>query len=127
MQKDRIIEDILLIPEKYHTLNVSLIFLVNESGYSQHYSDISETDIYEALKQEPEIAKQWLSYSEDKRTSLGWYLQQAGRGYYVGSLTEKSGSVLYPNLLEACAAYIKKEIEGIRSRNLPPAISSMRK
>jgi hypothetical protein len=92
--------------------------LLKATGYFEHYDQISETDIRAALIQRPGCVQEWLQQSEDKRTSAGWYVMQNDEGCYeVGYVTERGEleqRVAYADRLDACAAFVKREIEGIR-------------
>jgi hypothetical protein len=57
-----------------------------------------------------------LIYSSDKRTGSGWYILDAGDGkYQVGFYPEDNNIHVreYTDLNEACAVFIKQELEAI--------------
>ena len=90
--------------------------LLKESGYFEMYEQVNEADIVEGLNNHPECIDDWIMLSEDKRCS-GWYItQNLSENYSVGYLpeTEKFKLTTYANAKEACAAFIKREIEHIR-------------
>ena len=91
--------------------------LLKESGYFEMYDQVSEADIVEELKKHPELIDDWLMLSEDKRTS-GWCFTQENQKYSVGYYprTPNFRLTTYPKAKEACAAFIKLEIEAIRTR-----------
>ena len=79
--------------------------------------DISEGDIFEELTQHMECMDQWLSWSEDKRSSSGWYFRQNANGKYIVGyfpFQENLKATEYFGKTEACSAFIKREIEEIR-------------
>jgi len=91
--------------------------LLKESGYFEMYEQVSEADITEGLNKHPECINDWLMVSEDKRTSSGWCFTQNGNekytvGYYPA--TANFRLTTYTDAKEACAAFIKREIENIR-------------
>ena len=97
--------------------NVAIYSLLKEVGYFDMYNEVSEDVIREALLLHPNCVNDWIRFSEDKRSSAGWYFQQNGIDYEVGffSLNKNNiGPTKYSNSIEACAAFIKREIESIR-------------
>jgi len=64
--------------------------LVEAIGYFGVHDQISEAVIRAALVRCPECIRDWMRYSEDKRTSSGWYLTHNDEGCYeVGYITER--------------------------------------
>ena len=114
MEKIHIIKKIIFLPETFAIANVSVYSLLKESGYFEIYEQVSETDIFEMLVQYPECIKQWLSFSEDKRSSSGWYFKQGDNGEYIVGIQGNVKTINYLDEVEACAAFIKREIEDIR-------------
>lgn len=118
MDKLRIIQTIIFLPDRFYTEgNVSIYALLKESGYFELHDQISETDIFEGLAQHIKSIDQWLSWSEDKRSSSGWYFKQNdNKKFSVGYFppNEDLQTVEYIDKTEACAAFIKREIENIR-------------
>lgn len=113
----KIINKILHIPRDLHRLNnVSVYSLLRGSGYFEAYSLISTDDIKAALVSEPNCVDEWLVYSEDKRCDSGWYfMRKEKHEYVVGYYPPYNGScTTYSTSLDACAVFIKKEIEDIR-------------
>ena len=59
-------------------------------------------------------------YFSDKRTSSGWYIRLNDEelyevGYFDIKADHDRNRVQYENAINACAAFIKHEIESIRS------------
>jgi hypothetical protein len=113
-----IIEQIVRLPGQFHSLgNVSMVSLLEATGYFVLHDQISEADIRAALVRCPECVQQWFQYSEDKRTS-GWYLTHNDEGCYeIGYVTQRGDCqqrVVYQERVDACAAFVKCEIEEIR-------------
>ena len=109
---------IIELPRKFHTLgNVSFSSLLRATSYFEVYDQISEAEIREALARCPENIQEWMQYSEDKRTS-GWYIIENNKRYEVGCVAEdgdRKKQVQYKNQIDACASFIKREIEDLRS------------
>ena len=101
-----------------HSEDKSPFDLLKETGYFELHDQVLVSDIREALTRCPECVKQWTQYSEDKRTS-GWYIIQNGEDRYeVGSVAEngeRSNQISLDSRFDACATFMKHEIEVIRS------------
>ena|ERR1017187_2041103 len=104
----------------YHVRNMSPNALMAESGYREHRSAIDVEKIREHVAAHPMLIGDWICYSENKRVSSGWYFSanSVSGPYVVGyfptsdsSKTEKK----YSDGIEACAIYIKHELESIVS------------
>lgn len=118
MEIDDIINKIILIPHKFNELkNISFYELLKETGYFQVYDKILEKMILKKLSLFPKYIEEWIIYSEDKRTNSGYYIKQEGNNYIVGYLNNKGKSMQkkYSDKIEACASFIKYEIEEIRN------------
>jgi hypothetical protein len=119
--KSDMIVQIITLPRRFHSLgNVSMFTLLEATGYLGLYDQISEEDIRAALVLCPECVREWFQYSADKRTSSGWYLVKNDEGCYeVGDVSERGGlqqRLVYNDRIDACAAFVKREIENIRPR-----------
>ena len=119
MNKSEMLEQIATVPRRFHSLgNVSIFSLVKATGYFGFHDHVSEGDIRAALARCPECISEWMQYSEDKRTSSGWYVTHNDEECYeVGYITERADCqqrVAYSNCTDACAAFVKHELECIR-------------
>ena len=110
------------MPRRFHSLgNISIFRLLEETGYFELYDRISEHDIRTALLCCSECVQEWIQYSEDKRSSSGWYLTLNDEGLYetayfdIKAVPNTTDRVQYESAVDACAAFIKHEIESIRS------------
>ena len=118
VNKNDMITQIVTLPRQFYTLrNVSMFSLLQATGYFQLYDQISEEEIRAALVRCPECVEEWTQYSEDKRTS-GWYIIQDDEGRYeVGSVAEngeRSNQIWLDSRLDACASFVRHELESIR-------------
>jgi hypothetical protein len=52
----------------------SVIQLVDESGYRADPGSLTVNAVSAHLDAHPDLVDAWLAYSEDKRTSSGWYV-----------------------------------------------------
>lgn len=116
-----IIDKIIMIPNDFYKLkNISICYLLKETGYFDVYNKITTEMIEKRLVNYQESIEEWLLYSENKRSSSGYYLTQEDSYYVVGYIDikiKKNDKKKYKNKIEACSVFIKNEIEGIRTRS----------
>jgi len=108
--------NVINLPRTFHSVgNASIYDLLKESGYFAEHDHVTECAIHNALRSHPELARDWMDFSDDKRASAGWFLRSGGpKGYQVGYYP--GNEVLdFSDLLAACAAFVKREIEDIRT------------
>ena len=126
MNISEITKNVLSIPRQFNSLSsVSVHTLLRESGYFEHYKNISEDVIHNALADHPELIQEWMQFSEDKRTCAGWYVTQDTKGQYgVGRISENAvddtWKIEYARAIDACTAFIMREIEDIRQNSDEP-------
>jgi hypothetical protein len=131
VSKSDMVAQVVTLPRRFHSLgNVSMFSLLEATGYLGLHDQISEEDIRAALARCTECIQEWVQYSEDKRTSSGWYVMENDEGCYeVGYVTERGDRqrrVVYDKLVDACAAFVKREIENIRLLgSQPPSNQSL--
>ena len=119
--KADIVKQIVTLPRTFHSLgNVSIFILLEATGYFELHDQISEDDIRTALLCCPECVQEWMQYCSDKRTSSGWYIRLNDEelyeiGYFDIKADHDTNRVQYKDAIDACAAFIKHEIESIRS------------
>lgn len=107
------------LPREFNSIdNTSMYDLLFETGYFEIRDKITVEIIRDRLAQSPEYVKDWLHYSEDKRSRSGWYFkQQDNKVYCVGYLSD-NGNASHNEChdrLKACAIFIKNEMESIIS------------
>ena len=92
--------------------------LLEVTGYFELHEQVSEADVRTALVRCPGCVQEWFHYSEDKRTSSGWYLtENDGRCYetgYVADAHTRTNRLRHDHAIAACAVFIKHELEDIR-------------
>lgn len=97
--------------------DVSFHTLLLESGYADQHDTVDVRMIEDVLRADPEFVTDWLQYSENKRSSAGWYFRKGAPSRwevgYAGTEANKQASS-YREQVTACADFIKKEIEAIR-------------
>jgi hypothetical protein len=120
MNGANIATDTVTIPRKFHTRDMSKFALLKETGYFELHDQISVADVRNALASDPACVQEWMQYAEDKRTSSGWYFMLNDEGLYetghfdIKSVPNNTNRVQYENAVDACAAFIKHEIESMR-------------
>ena len=118
MSIDYIIEKIIHLPKVFRSLgNKSIHELLRDTGYFEIADQINEEGISKVLKRHPECIKEWKLFSDNKRASSGWYLKELdNHRHIVGYFELKNGNttdVEFSDNNEACAFFIKHEIENI--------------
>ena len=118
METEKIIRDIINMPAKYHELgDITYYSLLKNTGYFELHDQINKDEIFEQLSKHPEWVKQWIQYSEDKRTASGWCFYKNEIGKYIVRFYPQLGEIEdleFSDCKEACAVFIKIEIEGKR-------------
>lgn len=97
--------------------SVSAYALLADSGYPERHAEITPDVVQAVLSDDPELVNVWLQYSENKRTPSGWYFFRAPASYIVGYLLvggRRVDEFAYVDAIEACANFIKQEIEEMR-------------
>jgi len=92
---------------------VSVLQLVDESGYRANPGSLTADAVSVYLREHPELIEAWLAYSEDKRTSSGWYvIQLSGDIFEIGD--HPNGERLsVTGRAPACAEFIVREVRSI--------------
>lgn len=95
----------------------SIYYLLKETGYFNSYDKVTINFLKEVLLEYSEFIKPWQTWAENKRSAEGWYFDQNQSGKYIigyYSRQKKTKQKEYSEIEEACATFIKKEIEDIR-------------
>jgi hypothetical protein len=113
------INKLIELPRNFNcTDNKSIYDLLKETGYFENHDQITLENIMVTLSHNPQYVNDWLVYSEDKRSFSGWYIKlEDNQKYVVGCLNESGNDVNteYSNSLDACAVFIKHELDSIRT------------
>ena len=86
MMKNECIEKICNLPSDFNKENKSIIVLLNESQFVLFYKEINTIDIVSYLQKHTNLINRWKQFSDDKRTSGGFYYSTN----YIGSLNDSS-------------------------------------
>jgi hypothetical protein len=117
----KIAAEIVKIPRTFQgRRDMSTVALLKEMGYFELYDQVTVSDIREALTRDSARVQEWMQYCEDRRCS-GWYVTLNNEDLYeVGFFDHTvdphySNRVQYESAMDACAEFIKHEIERVRS------------
>jgi hypothetical protein len=106
------VERICRLPVEYRTAGISWRDLVTRSGWPANPEPMLGEQLAEYLRDKPDLVDALFGFSEDKRTSSGWYLQEDGRGGYVVGWYPGSTQNRFADRVLACAEFICHELEG---------------
>ena len=88
---------------------ISLRDALQNCHYLQLRSSFGAEDLLPLIRAHQDLATQWILYSEDKRTSGGWYLIESTRE--VGTFGPPRESFVFPSIEEAVAEYVVRELD----------------
>lgn len=104
--KQACIEKICNLPLALKQGNQSMYALLKATQFEIFQQEITTNDITQYLQNHLELIETWEEYSDNKRTSDGYYYRSNVYGAIAPIKFEKS----FPSKTEACAEYILKEI-----------------
>jgi hypothetical protein len=85
---------------------ISLHEALSRTGYANLRSSFNADDLQKIIKKHPDLPTQWQAYSEDKRTSGGWYITEDN---IVGNLNGQQDK--FKTRSEAVAEYVVRELD----------------
>ena len=88
---------------------LSLRDALSRVNYSAVRSQLEPGAILEVLRRNAALVDQWVMYSEDKRTSGGWYILAESRE--IGRIGVPDSIVRFARLDEVVAAYVVRELD----------------
>ncbi len=103
MVTERELSAILAIPTSVVSMRDSLL----QVRYRELRPFFNTGDLLRIVTKRPVFIEQWLRYSEDKRTSGGWYVLETCE---VGELTTGT-CVRFGSLPEAISEYVVRELD----------------
>jgi hypothetical protein len=118
MKLQNIVYEILKIPETLNKLhNLSVYQLLVSSGYFENYELITELNISQELYKDNSFVDFWFDLSDSKRTFSGWHISRDKDKYTIAFYPSEENNLTYEfeNSIDACARFIKLEIEEIRT------------
>ena len=119
MEIGQVIEAVCRIPVDWWRLHLSYLALLKASGYSDHAERVGQRELAAYLRANPDLIQKWLGLSDGKRVSEGWYMLPPdasfdGQHWVVGYYPVGKYFVSL-DAADACAHYVKQEIEGWRA------------
>jgi hypothetical protein len=87
---------------------LSMRMALTQAKYKELRSGFGPGDLIPLLKLSPEIMEEWFSYSEDQRTSGGWYLLDSG---VIGQVGSPDSRISFETLEQAVAEYVVRELD----------------
>ena len=115
VMKYMVLNKIVSIPTLFQSENKSVYTLLKESGYYQFPNEIDEAAVKQIIHQYPQIIEMWIQWSENKRTSSGWYICNRSVAFLSNGVTIKEQ--IFSDVETACAYFIKTEVEHIREQS----------
>lgn len=110
-----VVEKVCSIPTDFHRQgDVSVVYLLEESGYDAVRDGISVPIIQQHLQAHPHLIDDWAGYSCDQRCD-GWYFDDSL--FTIGRVSSEGGRSqvqVFGERAGACAEFIKHELESIR-------------
>jgi len=95
------------------SLTLNQIYM--QTGYDKYYSEISQDEIKDFIKAQPDLMDAWMLFSQNKRWTPSWFFEKLPNNLWlVGYLNKNSKRVyesLYRDALFACAYMIRMEME----------------
>jgi hypothetical protein len=89
---------------------LSLSALMDRADYRAPRPSVEASQLAAVLEANPALIDEWLAYSEDKRTSLGWGLEATEEADWLVS-TLQGQSERFPSPSTACAEFVLRELD----------------
>ncbi len=120
MPLDTIAEAVCRMARDFYRLgNVSMIGLLESSGYLSCPGVVAEELLERAFAGQPELIDAWVVESQNKRTSEGWYIrgieESPGGAIWEVGYHPHGARRTFSNRARACAFYVKADVEHLRS------------
>lgn len=87
---------------------ISLRRALERTQYVATRKRFGPDDLLAVIKRHSGFVEQWIAYSEDKRTSCGWYLKRNGE---IGTIRGERQVIQHDSLEEAVAEYVVRELD----------------
>jgi hypothetical protein len=87
---------------------LSLCEAMSRSGYREAPGLFAARDLAPVIREHQEFVEHWLAYSEDKRTSGGWYVTRAGE---IGRVGVPDSHESFGAIEDAVAEYVIRELD----------------
>jgi hypothetical protein len=87
---------------------ISLREALAHTNYGDLRSNFGPRELRPLINADPSLVEQWIAYSEDKRTSGGWYLTEEGE---IGQVGKPESRMRFDSIEEAVAEYVVLELD----------------
>ena len=114
MSSEAFIERICNLPVEFRRGSKSPVQLIRESGYFESPNELTVEALAAFICNHVEVIQVWLSWSEDKRVSSGWYFIRKNGGFIVGNLAD-GPQLRFSDESQACAEFVLREVASIAS------------
>ena len=93
--------------------NLSIVDLLRRTGYYDNRELLTTQGIQVYLRSHPGLLDDWIGYSEDKRTSRGWYLERntdSKPPRYILGYLPRGEETEFTSAEVACSEFIIREV-----------------
>ncbi|MDX1401349.1 MAG: hypothetical protein R3245_05465 [Kiloniellales bacterium] len=87
---------------------ISLDAALRETNYRKLRPGFAPQDLLPLVLSNPEFVSEWIAYSEDKRTSGGWYLLKESE---IGQVGREDSREWFHSIEEAVSVYVVRELD----------------
>ena len=87
---------------------LSLRRALSRADYVEARKHLDAQHLVPVIQAHEEFIEQWLMYSEDKRTTGGWYVRETGE---VGRIDDPSSTQRFGSIENAVAEYVVRELD----------------
>jgi len=109
MNDRAIVEAVTRLPVDFKAQKtVSAVELIRRSGLVDDPQALSAAAVRAFLVENPSLVAAWKTWSQDKRTSAGWYFSLDGTRYVVGFFPGQERAT-FDDPFDACSAFILHE------------------
>ena len=88
---------------------ISLHDALSRTKYRENRKSFGASDLVLLIREHKELVNQWLSYSEDKRTTGGWWISENPLG--IGQLGSNEAIQDFDSIEKAVAEYVMRELD----------------
>lgn len=119
MNIEKVVEDVCSMTKVHKERgDISIVALLEESGYCAISNEIPEQAIESFLRTQPDLVDSWHLYSMDQRGTPSWYIQEPSDissigdewvvGFMPGDDDSRKENFKFEDGFQACAFFIKK-------------------
>jgi hypothetical protein len=107
------VEQICTFPVDFRRIgNKSAVQMIQDIGLSSEKVFLLQEEIEQFLHMRPDLVEAWLTWSDDKRVTSGWYFTEKSLEFVVG-FHPKGDISRYRDKFAACAEFMVHEFSSI--------------